>query len=418
MKNLGQLSFFRSLIKSLENNKFLSSKVIQYSLFLVLSVAFLVVVVLMYGIDGYWNPNFINSIRTQEYISEEDVDAYLGYGNEENLTQAFNMAPTVMSVTEVIQQPELFSPEDQIIIEQEQEHEDIVSIEDITSEPLPEGTDITTIPRDGTQFEKWAYDNGGVRTFYRTDGTSVEIHACEVDNIVTIKVFGNNTVKIHKEAVPFLRAVEEEWLEEGGNDFYPIPSPGNSYGIGGYDCRMTTGGSRLSEHAWGMAVDINPRTNPYISRVASLADAPGVKIIIGGIPVKYNPPILYVSNSQATEFFATRSNWTDMPEKFVLMWRHNRWIWLGQMDAMHYELGFGSKYSSSSSTTTTNSMLIIMPERTMDTTLEYNIQQDSVNMEEGRVDDPSTPDIDESLPPGLRDKSDNHPGKKNKIRIF
>ena len=92
----------------------------------------------MYGIDGYWNPNFINSIRTQEYISEEDVDAYLGYGNEENLTQAFNMVPTVTSVTEVIQQPELFSPEDQIIIEQEQEHEDIVSIEDITSEPLPE----------------------------------------------------------------------------------------------------------------------------------------------------------------------------------------------------------------------------------------------------------------------------------------
>lgn len=33
-----------------------------------------------------------------------------------------------------------------------------------------------------------------------------------------------------------------------------------------FNCRKTTGGSRLSEHAKGWAIDINPVQNPYVTR--------------------------------------------------------------------------------------------------------------------------------------------------------
>lgn len=40
-----------------------------------------------------------------------------------------------------------------------------------------------------------------------------------------------------------------------------------------FNCRATTGGTRLSEHAFGMAIDINPVQNPYVKDDLTLPPA-------------------------------------------------------------------------------------------------------------------------------------------------
>lgn len=41
------------------------------------------------------------------------------------------------------------------------------------------------------------------------------------------------------------------------------PPTGDGNGTGAFNCRPTTGGSSYSQHAYGLAVDINPFQNPY-----------------------------------------------------------------------------------------------------------------------------------------------------------
>jgi hypothetical protein len=69
-----------------------------------------------------------------------------------------------------------------------------------------------------------------------------------------------------------------------GSDFDSIEADNTS----AFNCRPATGSSSWSQHAYGRAVDINPRENPYVSADGSLAhknarkfgtrplDAPGV----------------------------------------------------------------------------------------------------------------------------------------------
>ena len=47
----------------------------------------------------------------------------------------------------------------------------------------------------------------------------------------------------------------------GGSDFDSIEADNTS----AFNCRRATGQSRWSEHAYGLAVDINPIENPYVS---------------------------------------------------------------------------------------------------------------------------------------------------------
>ena len=48
----------------------------------------------------------------------------------------------------------------------------------------------------------------------------------------------------------------------GGDDIRSM----NDNNTSAFNCRRTTGGRRLSEHAFGTAIDINPVQNPYVRR--------------------------------------------------------------------------------------------------------------------------------------------------------
>lgn len=50
--------------------------------------------------------------------------------------------------------------------------------------------------------------------------------------------------------------------EFGGQDALSMSANNTS----AFNCRMTTSGSRLSEHSFGTAIDINPVQNPYVTR--------------------------------------------------------------------------------------------------------------------------------------------------------
>jgi D-alanyl-D-alanine carboxypeptidase len=53
----------------------------------------------------------------------------------------------------------------------------------------------------------------------------------------------------------------------GGSDFASIEADNTS----AFNCRNATGTSRWSEHAYGLAIDINPIENPYVAADGSTA---------------------------------------------------------------------------------------------------------------------------------------------------
>lgn len=55
----------------------------------------------------------------------------------------------------------------------------------------------------------------------------------------------------------------------GGNDYASIQADNTS----AFNCRNVTGGSSWSEHAYGLAIDINPIENPYVSTDGTTAHA-------------------------------------------------------------------------------------------------------------------------------------------------
>lgn len=77
------------------------------------------------------------------------------------------------------------------------------------------------------------------------------IAADQADNVVSI------FEKLHEARFPMeeMRVITPADLDG--------PATGDSNNTGTYACRTTTGGSRFSEHAYGLAVDINPFHNPY-----------------------------------------------------------------------------------------------------------------------------------------------------------
>jgi len=106
-----------------------------------------------------------------------------------------------------------------------------------------------------------ADDGSGLRgegyTLVLRQGGSVTVTPCNTADLTTINYMGHR-ITIHKNLVPSLRRVEARWNSLGGNGYYQIRS------IGGYSCRQSASGSgRYSNHAYGLALDINPRENPY-----------------------------------------------------------------------------------------------------------------------------------------------------------
>lgn len=133
----------------------------------------------------------------------------------------------------------------------------------------------------------------------KTGGT-VEVIACEATDKVQVSAFGTS-FSIHKNLVPSIRRIDSRWKQL--NPSYKIPMTVADKGaMGGYVCRNARGMGKLSWHAYGLAVDINPSSNPA-----------GNKLI------------------------------TDMPAAFVNLWKAEGWGWGGgwssQKDAMHFSKG-------------------------------------------------------------------------------
>lgn len=58
-------------------------------------------------------------------------------------------------------------------------------------------------------------------------------------------------------------------------------NPNDPGGPGGYNCRSITGGSGYSLHAYGIACDINPSTNPYSKRLVTDVPRAVVDAVLG-----------------------------------------------------------------------------------------------------------------------------------------
>jgi len=85
----------------------------------------------------------------------------------------------------------------------------------------------------------------------------VTLRACDESQMVTIQAFGKN-VTVYKGIANSLKRISTRWEASRKDIRYPINS------IYGYNCRKVTGKQDAwSAHAFGLAVDINPNTNPY-----------------------------------------------------------------------------------------------------------------------------------------------------------
>ena len=111
------------------------------------------------------------------------------------------------------------------------------------------------------------------------------------DNLTSIKLNSGRSVTVHKEAAESFRGFLNE-LEGSG---YKIDS------LGGYNNRAIRGGSRLSQHAYGNAVDVNPDKNP----------------------MTYGPTVTDMP-----------ANVGDLAAKYGLTWGGD---WKNRKDAMHFE---------------------------------------------------------------------------------
>lgn len=86
--------------------------------------------------------------------------------------------------------------------------------------------------------------------------------------------------------------------------------------IGGYNCRKITGGSVMSPHAWGIAVDVNDDTNPYrLDRLVTDMPAPMIQ------------DVLAIRTRLGIQVWRWGGNWDGRPET-----PHSNY------DAMHFEL--------------------------------------------------------------------------------
>ena len=129
---------------------------------------------------------------------------------------------------------------------------------------------------------------------------------CQIDKLVTIHVTGGVRFTVHRAIAPLVKVLAEQTIQRG----YSL-RPAE---CGAYNCRRIRGSDRWSNHAWGLAVDLNWNSNPML-RVSWLIDRHGSNF--------------------------PRSSWTDIPPEVVGLWTDAGFGWGGDYrnwrDAMHFE---------------------------------------------------------------------------------
>jgi len=92
-------------------------------------------------------------------------------------------------------------------------------------------------------------------TLSKLGGGTQQLTACEEGQMVSISLFGSN-VRVYKGVALSLQRINAKWQTMSPQ--YPV------YSVGGYNCRQVKGKSGFwSAHAFGLALDINPETNPF-----------------------------------------------------------------------------------------------------------------------------------------------------------
>lgn len=132
----------------------------------------------------------------------------------------------------------------------------------LPDEPRPE-TDLplaTVLVKQ--RFGEFAYRPAG--------GDKIQIDQTWLDaNIVEVELPVLGQFKCHRKVVPYLRAAVAELIVTGAIEEI---DPNDFQLAGGcFNSRMIRGGDKgfaISRHAWGIAIDFNPSTNPYGGPVA------------------------------------------------------------------------------------------------------------------------------------------------------
>lgn len=176
---------------------------------------------------------------------------------------------------------------------------------------------VTPIERAVTEAEvvwvdpiEYAIDNGsgnaGSVTIETPAGPQVvDIRACDTSNMVTVNFLGGSAT-VNKQFAASLRRIDAAWQRQGASR-YRVTS------VGSYNCRNIAGTNRRSNHAYGVAIDINPGQNPHCP---SDRKCGGRNILI-----------------------------TDMPPEFRQLFLREGWGWGGNWnsskDAMHFSKATG-----------------------------------------------------------------------------
>ncbi|MFT7507370.1 MAG: hypothetical protein ACI92I_000516 [Acidimicrobiales bacterium] len=109
------------------------------------------------------------------------------------------------------------------------------------------------------EFDDGSYTGGGsTKTFTGPGGTPIVASPCKdgITDLRTVNFLGRS-VTVHKAMVASLGRIDAGWRAKGGPTFYPIRS------MGGYSCRNVANSSNISNHSYGIAIDINAAQNPH-----------------------------------------------------------------------------------------------------------------------------------------------------------
>jgi len=93
-------------------------------------------------------------------------------------------------------------------------------------------------------------------TLMLAGGGSTTVLPCSTSDLRTISFMGHQA-KVHKNLTASLQRIDARWRSLGGNSYYEVRS------VGSYNCRKVTNGESYSNHAYGLAIDINADTNGY-----------------------------------------------------------------------------------------------------------------------------------------------------------
>jgi hypothetical protein len=99
---------------------------------------------------------------------------------------------------------------------------------------------------------------GSGNTLMLAGGGSAVVSPCYEPDLRTVSFLGHQA-RVHKNLTASLARIDARWKSLGGNSYYEVRS------VGSYNCRKVTGGSNYSNHAYGLAVDINADKNGYFA---------------------------------------------------------------------------------------------------------------------------------------------------------